>query len=311
MSLEKRTSIRFKPVKDRFATVKHNEDHLARCKIEDISLSGSCIEILSGEINENLKSKTLQILFNINRQHPVQYEADIIRENDEKKWYAIKYKQQLSSHELIQIRGVDDFSYDIAKLDKSSVLAEALQIKTCSSNYFIWTIGLMVPLISGIWALFIQNTISPSSCSGAMLGMFLLFCMSSFSNLEKSRAIYKREGFVAALDSYLVHGVAPPNYKGWENLKYAYAECASKREAGICPRNLQKDSGDACKFIGERKAQINEYKRIVPSILDSFISLTSTFYSIIFVIITVLSAISITKMLSSPGYTIDADLTLV
>ena len=305
MSFGERKAIRFKPAKDRFAILKLNDDYLARCQIEDISYTGVCLELKTDLTYKQLKDKSLDLLFNINSQTAVQYSTEIVRENPETKWLALKFRKNITKEHLTQIRGVDDSSYDLAKIDKTSVLKEALQIKTCSSNYFIWTIGLMIPLISAIWTLYMQDQIEANSCTGAMLGMFLLFCMSIFSSLEKSRAIYKREGFVAALDTYLVHGVAPPDYKGWINLKYSYAECASKREAEICPREISEDSRKSCKFIGEKNAEINRFKKIIPSILDSFISLTSMFYSILYVVIIILSATAITKMFSGPIYLIE------
>jgi hypothetical protein len=307
MSLSERKSIRFIPSKKRYAILKNEQRHMAKCRIQDISCAGVCFEILSGKIDNDNK-KDLQILFNINSKHPIEYTAKILREPEDEKWLALHFIKELSYQDLMKICGNNELAYGMAKMDKASVLKEALQIKTCSSNYFIWTVGLMIPLVGVIWTLFMQDQISPRSCSGAMLGMFLLFCMSIFSSLEKSRAIYKREGFVAALDSYLVHGLSPPNYQGWVNLKYSYAECASKREADVCPRKLKGDSEKICKFIGMEKAKINSYKRVIPSILDSFISLTSTFYAIIFIIISVLSAISIIKMFSVQDYSINSNL---
>jgi hypothetical protein len=205
------------------------------------------------------------------------------------------------------IRGYEEKTYDLCKLDRNTVMTEAHSIKACSSNYFIWSIGLLFPLLSAVWTLALQDRIDASACSGAMLSIFFIFCMSAFSNLEKTRAIYKREGFVAALDTYLFRGETPQNYKGWINLKYNFAECVSKRSAKACPKHLDKDSKEACKYIGEKNAQINEYKKVVPSILDSFISLTSVFYSILYTIILILMAISIARMFSTGNYNLSVE----
>ena len=294
-----RSAVRFRPIADRYAIIRNGEEHLANCKVENISSAGVCLEVLSGEINENHKNHDLKLLFKFNNKNPSEHDAKIVREDETHKWIGMSFNgNEITREDLIKIRGQQSSSYEIAKLDKTTVLKESLQIKICSSNYFIWTVGLLIPSISAIWTLFVQNKISPGSCSGAMLAMFVIFCMSAFSNLEKSRAINKREGFVAALDNYLVNGIAPANYKGWANLKHAYAECPSKCEAGICPKGIPSNSKKVCKYVGRDLAKINNFKKIVPSILDSFVALTSVFYSIVFIIIAILCSVSILNMLS-------------
>ncbi|MEW6670104.1 MAG: PilZ domain-containing protein [Thermodesulfobacteriota bacterium] len=308
MPVQKRSACRYRNIANKDVLIRFDEKIFIEAKIQDISVAGICLDTSPSNQENCFNSEINQqgeILFRVNQQSPLKTKFKIVRNEKKGRWLGCRFDNILNSLDLNKIRGNDECSYDLCKLDKDIVLKEAQQIKICSSNYFIWTMGLLVPLISGVWTLTLQGTIDAPSCSGAMLAIFLVYCMSVFSNLEKSRAIYKREAFAAALDNYLMLGLSPPNYKGWPNLKYNYAECTSKRDAGVCPRELDKNSNKACKFIGEKKAQINEFKRVVPSILDSFISLTSVFYFFLYTIIIILSAISIAMLFSSDNYLVE------
>lgn len=305
-----RDAFRYRKCQNEHIFVQFDGNRSTESKIQDISSTGMCLET-SPDFCETMSShragESCRILFNINNRLHLDRDAMITRCEKQGRWVGLRFKEKLNQFDLNLIRGREACSYELCKIDKNNVMSEAQQIKTCSSNYFIWTVGLLVPLISAVWTLVLQDKIDATACSGAMLAIFLVFCMSVFSNLEKTRAIYKREAFVAAVDTYLITGEAPANYRGWVNLKHNFSECASKRSAGSCPKGIDKNSKNSCKFVGERNAKINEFKKVVPSILDSFISLTAVFYNTLYIIIIILSAISIIRMFSSGIYNLPTE----
>lgn len=299
--------VRHKRIQNNRVVLTFDNDGTIESKIQDISLTGMCLKIdppFCSTMSHKTGDLSSLINFRISDNQTIKNNGRITRCEENGQWVGIKFDNPLNPSDLNAIRGREACSYEMCKTDKNIVMTEAHQIKTCSSNYFIWTIGLLLPLISGIWTLVLQNKIDAPACSGAMLAIFLVFCMSIFSNLEKTRAIYKRESFVAALDTFLVRGEAPNAYKGWTNLKYNLAECVAKRCGGGCSKGLSKFSKKTCKHIGLSQANILLHKKVIHSILDSFVSLTSVFYCILYSIIIILSAISIARLFSSPGYDI-------
>ena len=184
----------------------------------------------------------------------------------------------------------------MAKIDRAEVFREANQIKTCSSNYFIWCIGCIIPFTVAIWALVLAGKLNAISASSSMIGIIIVFSAAVFSNIEKSRAINKREGFIAALDYYVKMKTGPLDYRGWVNLKHCMGECKARIKSNMCPINNCENNELTCSEIGKNLSNtIRGNKKILPSILDSFISLTSFFYGLVFLSLTILTLISFTK----------------
>ena len=263
--------------------------------IENISQSGAFL--WHCYIPDELAS----VVFPIKGKKPIIIDCRIVRKDEEKKYVAIQFDKQISLFELSRITGLNgslylpgaDSTFDLAKIDRAEVFREANQIKTCASNYFMWAIGLILPITLGIWALAIEGKINTTSTSSAMIAIVIVFSVAVFSNLEKARAINMRESFIAALDYYLNRCQGPLDYRGWFNLKHCFSECGTRRRAKVCPMQIGPKAGGACRDLGEDKASIiRSSKRVFPSILDSFISLTSFFYAIVFFGLVILTSIS-------------------
>lgn len=283
-------------------TIVFPDNTYIEARLQDVSVTGLCLEA-APTAKRNKISKDLvscEIFLNTGGNEPLVLKGRVCRWDDEagSEWLGVELSEKLEPTELSILRSNQESAFELAKVDKSIVQREALQIKVCASNYFIWTIGILLPLISTVWTLSIQGNIQADSTSVAMVSIFLVYCMSAFSSLEKSRAIYKRESFISAIDTYLIRGIAPPDYRGWLNLKYNLAECSAKRRADACPRKKSEPTCRNCKYVGEEKAKLNQYKKVVHSILDSFISLTSVFYTILFVIIVLLIAFYLSRYFS-------------
>lgn len=222
---------------------------------------------------------------------------------NDRNWLAIKFEPALSEYEINVIRGVyftgDKANYDFAKSDRFEIFRETYQIKSCSSNVFIWAIGLISTIVIAIYTLAIQKYLSFTTTLPAIISMIGIFTIAVLYNIEKARAINKREGFMAALDFYLNKGEGPYNYKGWVNLKHSLAECGAGRRAMICPREISPppNKEKTCRDIGEIKAGKLLYaKREVPSILDSFVVLTSILYAILYIILITCFSLSLSMM---------------
>ncbi|MFX0206140.1 MAG: hypothetical protein ACFFDT_09145 [Candidatus Hodarchaeota archaeon] len=301
---DRRDFERFKPLSDdlkvELVEIGKDQDPI-NGRVQDISKSGVFIwDCYSSD-------ETVKLIFKAEFKKPIIRNA-IVKRKDKKdvkdQWIALRFEKPLSDFELSRIKE-DNISlylpgesstYDLSRIDRSEVFREANQIKTCSSNYFSWSIAIIVPFTVGIWALFLAKKLNAFSASSSMIGIIIVFSTAVFSNIEKSRAINKREGFIAALDYYLKNNEGPQNYRGWVNLKHCIGECRARLCANLCPIIKRSNDGITCQKIGENKSNLlRSNKKIIPSILDSFISLTSFFYSLIFIGLTILTEISFSK----------------
>jgi hypothetical protein len=277
-------------------------DNKPQGNIVDISKSGVLVW------NCNSREKNIQLKFRPNNKKPIIRKSfvarEIIKDKQVDSGVALHFEKPLSEFELKRIKENDPSlylpgeisTYDLARIDRTEVFRESNQIKTCSSNYFIWAIGFIVPFTVAIWSLFLSDTLNVFAASSSMIGIMIVFSAALFSNIEKSRAINKREGFNAALDYYLKMNEGPQDYRGWVNLKYCLAECKARIDADLCPINKDTDQVTTCQKIGANKSKlIRSNKKLIPAILDSFISLTSFFYALIYLGLCILTVMSFSK----------------
>ena len=308
--MEHRISPRFISKNNTIAKIKFRDGQILEGKIYDISENGISL-IIDDQVSNIKAGAKCKLIILHNNQISRKFDAKIKWKCEKSKKAGFEifnesddgndYPPPLYKDSLIRIISDQRLISQLVIEDRKIVLREANIIKVCSSNYFMWTIGALIPLIAAIWTLFIQHKISPSSCSGIMLGMFILYCMSFFSIIEKARAINKREGFIAALDYCLITHQLPENYPGWIQLKHAFAECDAKRESKQC--SLTKEG--SCKVIGDKYSLINTYKRTLPYILDSFVSLTLLFYGFLYFIILLLSLVALSEMFNQNPFNIN------
>ncbi len=267
--------------------------------VQDISQSGAFLWHCS--MRGSASEHKADVIFKPKGKKPVTRACKVIGNDEADNWIRIEFEHELSDFEVKRIAGHTqpvylpghDATYDLAKIDRAEVFREANQIKTCASNYFIWAMGLILPITLAVWALAIEGKINATSTSSAMTAIILIFAVATFSNLEKARAINKREGFIGALDYYLNRNQGPLNYRGWVDLKHCFSECGTRRRAALCPIGVRPKGDCACRDIGERRsAAIVGSKRLLPSILDSFVTLTSFFYAVVFLFLVALTVIS-------------------
>ncbi|RJQ60581.1 MAG: hypothetical protein C4530_07300 [Desulfobacteraceae bacterium] len=294
---ENRHFERFKPSsEDKIVELYEGEISRQPGRIQDISRSGVFIWKCYSE------QKNVKLKFVINSKKPIFKDGSVIRKDTKDPWMVVDFKQPLSEFELCRITcnndrlylPGDNTTYDLAQIDRREVFREANQIKTCASNYFTWSIGSIIPFTTAIWALVLMDMLNAESVSSSMIGIVIVFSAALFSNIEKSRAINKREGFIAALDYYLRNKTGPQNYRGWVNLKHCFGECRARVNAHLCPliENIN-EKRICCQQLGENKSRLlRENKKLIPSILDSFICLTSFFYAVIFFGISILTLMS-------------------
>jgi hypothetical protein len=266
-----------------------------RGRVQDVSESGA---FLWHCYTDDEKSK---VIFHMKNKVPIEKGCRTARKDPGGNWIAVQFDKPLTPFELDRIAGTNDpvylpgdtSTYDLAKIDRAEVFRETNQIKTCASNHFMWAMGLILPITLAIWALALEGKLNAISTSSAMIGVVIIFSVGVFSNLEKARAMNRREGFIAALDYYLSKAQGPLNYTGWVNLKLCFSECGARRRAKLCPLQRGPNKVDRCRDLGEDKANvIRSSKRVFPSILDSFMSLTSFFYGLMFLGLVILTVIS-------------------
>ena len=280
-----------------YFNLKSNPADIKTGRVQDVSRSGA---FLWGHADDSANKPV--VTFKIKNQSPIQKPCRIIRSNEKENWMGIKFEEPISEYEVKKIAGNtiaplnllgDNITYDLAKIDRVEVFREANVIKTCASNYFIWAMGLIIPITLAVWALALEGQMNAVAISSSMIAIIIIFTVAVFSNLEKARAINKREGFIGALDYYLNKNQGPNNYRGWVDLKHCFSECGTRRRAKLCPLGIEAKGDCGCRDIGEKKSRcIVKSKRVFPSILDSFITLTSFFYAIVFFALVVLTVIS-------------------
>ncbi|MCG3180437.1 MAG: hypothetical protein BIFFINMI_02798 [Phycisphaerae bacterium] len=128
---------------------------------------------------------------------------------------------------------------------------------------------------------------------GTLLALALL-TVGILSTIEKARAMHYRRGFLSALSVHLLKGAAPPGYLGWSALRSIRILCGPYEKSGQCCRHRdymaaknspKKDSPSTapqwkrCWDLGAEEATVLQHKRILPGMLESFMSLSGMLYS--------------------------------
>ena len=234
------------------------------------------------------------------------------------KWVAVKFASPLSTSEIRRLTipwrsgehaGTRD-TYHFASLDYAEVSHEIRTIRTCRSNIFAWTMGFISSATLTIWTLAIDHKVTYDAVLPAMAVIACVFFLGLASNTEKARAMNMREGFLSAMGVFLAKGEGPAGYLGWSCLKHHLSECGARRRTAVCPRRIPSTGDISCRDEGEvRAGSINAAKRAIPALMDSFASLTSAAYTVVFVVLLLLFGYSLT-MSWSETYSLPHILTL-
>jgi|WetSurMetagenome_2_1015567.scaffolds.fasta_scaffold18604_1 hypothetical protein len=228
------------------------------------------------------------------RHKPITKACAIIRSSSKPptKWAAVKFQSPLSQYELAVVNGTDaavpgDLSpeaYDIACSDYDVVSRELESVKACRSTILLWTLSAVGAIGMALWTFFADSKFTALAVfigSTVVLGAFFVGALCA---VEKARAINLRRGFLTALSPYLAHRAGPRDYAGWHALRHCFEECGARRRLGVCDRNLDADSKVTCRDEGESAAAaLNSAKRLVPGAVESFTSLSTTIFGLLYV----------------------------
>lgn len=209
-------------------------------------------------------------------------------------------------------------SLEFARMDYEQVHREVMDIKSCRTNIFVGTIGVIGAIAVAI--LGILNVASSTRWQYwllfASIVPALLLVSSMLSTIHKARGITKRVGYMEALGEYLSIGKIPRFFGGWHKASRVKYRCQRYIQMKIT--KMQASQAQQCKQVevtmklifseGEKNTETstlslddkdlefcnkiakdntsNYLKGIsmVPSMLDSFTSLSTHIYTIAFFI---------------------------
>lgn len=235
---------------------------------------------------------------------------------------ALRFDEKMSEKELEQyaILPSPEYSLRLARQDYSQVFAEIEHIKSCRSNIFIGTMAAMAAA-TVTTATIIYRSLPPGGISFAAIAPQIIFgtivalvllTVGILATLEKARALNMRRAFLAALGEYLKVGQAPRGYRGWPDLASRKTQCGNLRKTGWCARiqkhnrtqehdRTQKSAPPPpCWNLGKKDSDILlKEKRIMPGMLDSFMSLSGFLYTAIYGIVGFVAILSMNQLIIS------------
>lgn len=131
--------------------------------VQDVSQSGAFLW------NCYIADEHSKVVFKIKDKKPIVRNCRVVRKDQQRNWAAIQFDEQLTPFEFSRVTDPggslylpgENATYDLAKIDRAEVFRGAVQIKTCASNYFIWAMGLILPITFGVWALAMRGAKVP------------------------------------------------------------------------------------------------------------------------------------------------------
>jgi hypothetical protein len=181
---------------------------------------------------------------------------------------------------------------DFAKMDYDTVHREIIDIKSCRTNIFVGTLGIIGAISVAILG------ILGAKEGGAPLLAWLpwaaaipvaLLTSAILATIHKARAINERIGYMEALSKDLMKENGPKYkyFQGWSQAncvgRYCRIYCENWQLPHVCPFDKNKTN---CIDEAETKAyrEINRYIKWRPDLLNSFTSLSAHIYSIAYVV---------------------------
>lgn len=221
---------------------------------------------------------------------------------------AIEFKPSLSHTEIAQIvEGYAETTMlvacsvtDMAQRDSVEVNEELRAIQGCRSNVFLATIGAMAAAVVTIGGYVgPQPTNNPAHVLLGLIMTFALFVIGVFATIEKARAINIRKAFLKVLSRLLLDASLPSSYLGWSRLKDMLFLCGTLHRVGVCVLGNTPDSKPRCKNAGLDDSEcLHRATQTIPCIFDSFMSLSSSVYSAVYVFIVIGAGYSLAKTLT-------------
>jgi hypothetical protein len=191
--------------------------------------------------------------------------------------------QQTKTRELI--KASSEAFQRFGQIDYQTVHKEVIDIKSCRTNIFIGTLGLLsaaAMAVLTIWGSRESYSWVKWLPAASLIPLFLL-SSAILSTIHKARGINKREGYMEILGEYLLLNVPPKHYGGWAKANRLNSVCEmflpkkSGSQLRKCPANEKLYCCiDASK---EGSETVDNKASLHPDLLESFTSLSMYAYS--------------------------------
>ena len=196
----------------------------------------------------------------------------------------------------------DGVLLQLVHMDYGDVSGELRDIQKCRSDLFIRTVTTVAAASLAAGAAKFSNRLGWEFSFYAFTIGTILLTIGILGTIEKARAINQRKGFLASLTDFLRYGKAPRGYRGWSHLRQAISECGARRgrEPTQCIRKIRNHTH--CWEEGKNQARTEfplTFKKMAPSMLDSFTSLVTWVYALTYIAVITGLGLSIFFTISS------------
>ena len=283
---EEKRSERHIPCLDIVAHV-NAANNIKKANLINITKGGACLD----EIISPVSKATVTLLRNTRNNFCSIKKRDCkIIKHKGQPHTGIQFFNRLTQEEIEMLGIPKKDKIDFAKLDYDTVHREIMDIKSCRTNLFIGTIGVI-----GAAGIAILGIIGGRDANAPLLAWLpwaaaiptLLLTSAILATIHKARGINERVGYLEALAEVLTGSSTPENFRGWPQANYVSRSCRIYRDAwnlwDKCPFDQNKNH---CINDAETAAydKINKYIGWRPDLLSSFTSLSTYIYSIAYAI---------------------------
>ena len=208
-------------------------------------------------------------------------------------------------------------SVEFLKLDYGIVHNEIIDIKTCRTNIFIGTVGILGAIAVGVLGLLGMKGGFKYSIwlPFATLSVMGILYVSLLSSVHKARGINIRVGYMKSLSKWLRKDMSPPYFPGWQAAREIVEHCQLhlnnfaeiNKHCSVKKKNQMKNEKKqepACVTHARKKAsKLNQSIGTFPPLLHTFTSLSTYVYTAIFFIMIfalIFNTMLVTEKYSNP-----------
>jgi len=268
------------------AAVRFENSQPTTARIRNISSSGACLFDIkesignAGHLSLMIKSPHIQ----------PKYKFKVTRSDSNKGTCAIQFDNLVKNDEMASLINRDranplnNTARQVASRDHDEIYHDVRAIQNCRSNIFMGTlVAIFTAAFTTVTFYFGTKTEMPDSWLCVISGLvFIFLSIGILSIMEKARAINCRQAYMAALESHLQQDTLPGSYPGWSQLHHCQAECGNFFKQNNLPDS---DSCGTIRIMGTPKW--SKYKSMLPSLLDSFTSLSAWIFFILYGVVSV------------------------
>lgn len=202
----------------------------------------------------------------------------------------IKFTEPLTPSEVsflagqpVDRDGVSGCDVRRAEEDMREVQQRIRATQKCRTDVFLAVVGTLTAATITLGCITIQQELHRGTLLlGASLG-FTLFVLGIMVTIEKARSVNSMKGWSAMMSECLARGAVPSRYRGWSSMIQGFCECGARMRADGCGLGLRSKEGPTCASRGWKSASdLNHTKRPWTGIFDSFMSLTTFAYTVIY-----------------------------